>query len=438
MKILIDNGEPQFSNLGDVALLVSAYLGLRTEWPEAEIFTFATRPERLREILPEAIPISPHGRTRWSAVAALGWFGQSYSPLLRGSARFFRSLISRPPISRLFDVAPARSRSHDVDFTRLTRFLNDIDLYVWAGGGFLADHFGSLATQLANTLEYLSNRGVPSVAFGLGVGPLNRPRIATTVQVSMSNLLFIGLRERFSHLLLQQWSFPENKLCVTGDDAIPLVLPKRPAQLGSNLGIGLRVTYYSGLYENELQCISRVLNAFCSKHGVRVASIPIARQDLASNRSIFATGVPVIEPEFTLESLFDSVASCRVVVTASYHAAVFALSMGVSVVAIVATDYYRQKFEGLKGQFDDLFQIVQVDASTGQATEPSLAASLEYAWEHAPERGPALTAQAEAQMATGLAFRRQVFTYLRQHFAQPGLTRNGDRPVQPLSDSAVR
>jgi polysaccharide pyruvyl transferase WcaK-like protein len=414
MKILIDNGGPQFSNLGDLALLVSIYSALKAEWPDAEIFTFAEKPERLEEVLPGAKPVSPYGRSRWSGILALGWLAESYSPLLSGSARLFRNLVSGRPISRLIDLAPGDGQSHELEFASFARFLDDLDLYVWAGGGYLADHFGSLATQFANTLEYLASRGVQSAAFGLGIGPLDRRRIAAAVKGSMQNLSLIGLRDRFSGQLLEEWSFPESKFCVTGDEAIPLAFSNRPSKIGQNLGISLRATYYSGLTETHFDRVSRVVRVFCSEQNTCLASIPIGRQDLATNRSASSSEISLIEPEFTIEAVLENVASCRTVITASYHAAVFALSMGVSVVAIAATDYYRQKFAGLKEQFGGLFEILPFDASIEpEIFEQSLATLVRHAWRDASDRRPALLERAEAQIAAGLAFRERVFAHLR-------------------------
>jgi polysaccharide pyruvyl transferase WcaK-like protein len=437
MKILIDNGEPQFSNLGDLALLLSAYSALKSEWPEAEIFTFALKPERLREVLPGAKPVHPYDRSRWSGVMAVGWMAESHSSLLKSGARIFRNIVSARLISHLIDLAPGECRSKGLEFARFARFLGEIDLYVWAGGGYLADHFGSLATQFANTLEYMANKRVPSVAFGLGIGPLDRPRIATAVKGSMQNLSFIGLRDGLSKRLLQNWLLPESKLCVTGDDAIALAFPHRPSQIGQNLGISLRATYYSGLSETHFQSISHVLRAFCEKHDVGLVSIPIARQDLATNRSIGNDELRFTEPEFTIEAVLKNVSSCRVVVTGSYHAAVFALSMGVSVVAVAATDYYRQKFAGLKEQFGGLLEILSFDASTGfPIFAESLAKLVEDAWGTAPDRQAALIQKAEAQIATGQAFRKRAFNHLRAQLPSPPLkTDEGAVQTPPVRNS---
>jgi polysaccharide pyruvyl transferase WcaK-like protein len=430
MKILIDNGEPQFSNLGDLALLLGAYSALKSEWPEAEIFTFALKPERLREVLPGAKPVHPYDRSRWSGVMALGWLAESYSPLLKSGARIFRNIVSARLISRLIDLAPGECRSKGLEFARFARFLEEIDLYIWAGGGYLADHFGSLATQFANTLEYMANKSVPSVAFGLGIGPLDRPRIATAVKGSMQNLSFIGLRDGLSKQLLQKWLLPESKLCVTGDDAITLAFPHRPSQIGQNLGISLRATYYSGLSEAHFQSISHVLRAFFGKHDAGLVSIPIARQDLATNRSIGNDELRFTEPEFAIEAVLKNVSSCRVVVTGSYHAAVFALSMGVSVVAVATLNYYRQKFAGLKEQFGGLFEILSFDASTGLPIfAESLAKLIEDAWRTAPDRQAALVQKAEAQIATGQAFRKRAFNHLRAQLRSP-LLKTDESAVQ--------
>jgi polysaccharide pyruvyl transferase WcaK-like protein len=432
MKILIDNGDPQFSNLGDLALLLSAYFALKAEWPEAEVFTSALKPERLREVLPDAKPVNPYDRSRWSGVMALGWLAESYSPLFKSSARLFRNFVSSRLISRVIDLAPGECRSKQLEFARFARFLEEIDLYVWAGGGYLADHFGSLAAQFANTLEYLASKGVPSVAFGLGIGPLDRPRIATAVKGSMQNLSFIGLRDKLSSQLLQQWLFPETNFCVTGDDAIPLVFPHRPSEIGQNLGISLRATYYSGLSEIHFQSISQVLRVFCSKQDVGLASIPIARQDLITIRPVGCAELRFTEPDFTIEAVLESVASCRVVVAGSYHAAAFALSMGVSIVAIAGTDYYRQKFAGLKEQFGGLFEILAFDSSTEPAmfTE-SLAKLVDDAWRDAPDRRAALIQKVEAQIDVGHAFRETVFKHLRARLPRALVKTDGSCDATP-------
>ena len=56
----------------------------------------------------------------------------------------------------------------------------------------------------------------------------------------------------------------------------------------------------------------------------------------------------------------NQIARCRVVITGSYHAGVFALSQGIPVVAIVNSDYYSSKFIGLADQFGGGVEIVDL------------------------------------------------------------------------------
>jgi colanic acid/amylovoran biosynthesis protein len=67
---------------------------------------------------------------------------------------------------------------------------------------------------------------------------------------------------------------------------------------------------------------------------------------------------------------------CRVVLTGSYHAAVFALAQGTPVVAIAASRYYEQKFFGLRDLFGTGCHVVEAgDELTGR-----LGTALESAW----------------------------------------------------------
>ena len=53
----------------------------------------------------------------------------------------------------------------------------------------------------------------------------------------------------------------------------------------------------------------------------------------------------------SIEGTITTIARCRLVVTGSYHAALFALSMGVPAIGIATSRYYEDKFLGLADQF---------------------------------------------------------------------------------------
>jgi polysaccharide pyruvyl transferase WcaK-like protein len=414
MNVLVDNGLPELTNLGDLAMLMAACRGIRRRWPGARIFTFATRPERLSAVLPDVAAVDPAGRELWSRAAALGWLAETKVPRMQGPARIFRGLTGRPSLAPLIKLAARGDEPPKGAISGVLHFLREVDLYFWAGGGYLADPFGSLATKLANTLEALSRRRVPAAAFGLGVGPLHRPRILRTVRTTMRNLCAIGVRETRSFELLQGWSLDGVDLCLTGDDAIAGAFAERPPEPGDALGLSLRLEYYSEFNDRHLAVLKRVVREFCTQHRAGMISVPIAPGDLGANAKLRACDVPFEEPAFGLAPVYAAIRRCRVVVTACYHAAVFALSMGIPAIGLASSDYYVQKFRGLQKQFGGVPPLISCREHTpSEAFRDELRAVLAGVWSDAPRIRPKLLANATAQIDANDIFRERVFERLQ-------------------------
>ncbi len=81
--------------------------------------------------------------------------------------------------------------------------------------------------------------------------------------------------------------------------------------------------------------------------------------------------------DLTADSIIERVSRCRVVVTGNYQAAVFALAQGIPIVAVAATAYYRNKFQGLANQFQGGFRIVFLEDVFAKG---KLSFHLECAW----------------------------------------------------------
>ena len=410
MNILVDNGLPELNNLGDLAMLVAACRDIRRRWPGANVFTFATRPERLHRVLPDVAAVDPAGRELWSCAAAFGWLVESKVPRLQRPARIYRALTARPSLAPLIRVGISRGETRTGPVAAFLHFLREVDLYFWAGGGYLADPFGSLATRLANTLEALAGRGVPAAAFGLGIGPLNRPRILQTVRATMRNLCAIGVREGSSLELLQGWSLNGADLCLTGDDAVAGALAERRPEFGDALGVSIRLQYYSELDVRHLAVVKEVVHEFCMQQDAGMVSIPIAQGDLEANATLHTGPVPFEVPESRLAAVYAAIRRCRVVITACYHAAVFALSMGIPAIGLAGSNYYIQKFRGLQQQFGGVPRLILCRAQTpADAFRNELREALAGFWSDAPRVRPTLLASAAAQIAINNAFRERVF-----------------------------
>ncbi|HEY0792704.1 MAG TPA: polysaccharide pyruvyl transferase family protein [Chthoniobacterales bacterium] len=414
MNILVDNGDPELTNLGDYAMLSAACQEIGLAWPKASLFTFASRPERLAELLPGVRPVPTLGRDLWSRLAALGWFWESRFPRSRRLAQQYRLFTSRPSAALLARLTAPATKGGPEAVRQFLRFLRRVDLYFWCGGGYLTDPFGSLATKLANTLEVLTSRTVPAAAFGLGVGPLHRPRIHAAVRSAMGNFQAVGLRDHDSARQLKEWGIEQGRVRVTGDDALSTAERHTPPDLGTWLGISFRHSYYSGFSPERMVPLTARLPDFCARHRAAMASIPIARADLSANWGLRSTSVSFYQPPFDLASVLDAVGHCRLVVTASYHAAVFALAMGVSVVAVTASGYYALKFTGLQRSFGGLLPVIPLPLPSDAAGNERLLGQMEESWRRAPQVRGELQDRARQQIEVNRRFRHEVFAELRR------------------------
>ena len=68
-----------------------------------------------------------------------------------------------------------------------------------------------------------------------------------------------------------------------------------------------------------------------------------ALQETFSNEPWLVPTSPIVSPE----DVINCIARTRLVLTGSYHAAVFALAMGRPAICVAASGYYRSKFYGL-------------------------------------------------------------------------------------------
>jgi colanic acid/amylovoran biosynthesis protein len=116
---------------------------------------------------------------------------------------------------------------------------------------------------------------------------------------------------------------------------------------------------------------------------------------------VAVTGDDAIEPAFIAASarVIERVHQCRLVVTGSYHAAVFAVAQGIPAVAVAASQYYRDKMSGLVDQFGEGCQVVTLDEAASLMSR--LSAAIHWAWSHSGRVRPALIARATEQVARG-------------------------------------
>jgi polysaccharide pyruvyl transferase WcaK-like protein len=432
LRILVENSEYWLLNMGDLAMLDVTLRRLRTRFPEARIGVLTDTPSLLRAYFPGVEPIVPHRSSAWSSAAplarvcqvlgprvvgplAIGWLtGKVWLPQKARGARRRALRLLRSARTRLSTRELASEFTPDDAMTSsaipLGRLLPTAktaaassSLVVALGGGYLTDADPWQSNRLLNLLEHAANNGVPTAMLGQGIGPIDEPALTARAAEVLPGVEVIALREgRKGPALLERAGVPTSRVAVTGDDAIELAHSQRPEELGSDIGVCLRIAGYSPVDDDARAAVAASVRSVADEFGAGLAPVVIAEYRNQDRRST----LPLVQgyeaarkplPRFARpQDVAAQVGRCRVMVTGAYHAAVFALSQGIPVVALTSSTYYDDKFLGLAGMFDTGLELVRLDEDDPRER---LTAAIRSAWKLAPDIRPALLASAAEQIA---------------------------------------
>jgi len=285
------------------------------------------------------------------------------------------------------------------------RVLEAADLVLATGMGGITDVFSLYAYELLETLDSARRLGAVTAMMGQGMGPIDDRHLRRYAAAVLRRVDLIALREaRAGRPLLEGLGVDRAHVTTTGDDAIQLGFDRGPHQLGSSIGVNLRMSDYSGLTEPIATAIGEQLRQAAALTSARLLPIPISSvSEEDDRRSVerFVTGTAVESSPAGASSIVElltAIADCRVVVTGSYHAAVFALSMGVPAVGLAASRYYVDKFEGLADQFGPGCEVVVV---TGDDSTSAIRDRVVDLWHRAEGVSPLLRVEAARQLELG-------------------------------------
>jgi colanic acid/amylovoran biosynthesis protein len=308
-------------------------------------------------------------------------------------------------------------------------FLNEFensDAVLLAGCGLLNDHFVKLSLEVLRLLELALNSGKPVALLSQGIGPMETPDLRQMAGRVLPRVESIFVREeRTTPALLNELGIGANRITFTGDDAVALAYRQRSEQPGTELGFNLRVSSYSAASEQTLAVVSRVLADKSKQYGVCPLGIPIARGnrecDVKTAERLLAglqirgdAGQEADTPEKTIER----VARCRLVLTGSYHAAVFALAQGIPAVCVAENLYYENKFLGLTHSFGEGCAVVLARNDFSKA----LAKTVDELWCKADHLRPMLLREAERQVRMAESAYASLFSKLSDGESVPRST----------------
>jgi len=415
MRILVDQSGHGLDNLGDVSMLQVAVRRLQTHWPDAHIDVLAADADRLNSVCSGVHCVPTSGYFEYARPGSL------FGPLGRNPLGLERDiLVSNPDIAlSLFRfTSVVRSKPYD-EMLAYVNAVRNADLVVFSGGGYLCDTWPMMVIFVHTTFMLAKHFRKPTVLLGQGIGPLSSSPLKEMVRQVLARADLISLREGLlGPKFAAEFGLDESKVIVTGDDAIEIAYNKRCDSIGDSLGINIRIAGYSGVDEGSIENVRAALLKVVGETGSKLVALPIALPaDTVTAQAILQDSDDISADNYGIGSNLDFIARaqlCRVVVTGSYHAAVFSLSQGIPVVGIAKSQYYIDKFSGLFDMFGNVCELVLLDEPGAYEQITKKALSL---WKQAPSLRPVLLSRAKSQIEASQA----AYSLVEQSFATVGI-----------------
>jgi polysaccharide pyruvyl transferase WcaK-like protein len=417
MTILVDSCSYNCQNVGDLAMLTVAVSRLRELWPSASIKVITNAPHLIARHCGRygdvtTVPVA--GRRMLLGESLLGRMAKQLpgSVATRWQDVEDEWRMTAPHLFATSLKVKARVRGTDSsDVDAFLRAIKEADLVVVNGAGILTDAFRDHALGILATLDLAIHHKIPTAMFGQGLGPFEDADLRQRAAEVLPRVGLIGVREsRSSVPLLRSLGVSPSRIVVTGDDAIEMAyaddLRRRRGARG--IGVNLRIAPYSNVGRDQLTAVRQALDEAARSHEARLLPIPIAHhgggmdvdtlRELLSGASSADDGGAAID---TPQAVIDRIGECRVVVTGSYHGAVFALAQGIPVVALARSKYYVDKMAGVMQQFGGGCELLELDEDHDQTLVARLRTAIDRAWADADRLRAPLLASARDQIASG-------------------------------------
>lgn len=434
MRILLDQGIFDMRNIGQNALLQVAYDRIQKLWPDAAIGVTTFAPNLLKLYFPKAIPVSPDGGHSWHnrvgmpgklreiiPPAALRWLMESrealwhrYPSLASISPRDGVKSLLRSKMNRLDPDTGASVEDSPVDKTDYTEVVSGYDLMIATGSQYLTDIARDAGIAVLDRLDTAIQLGIPTAMVGQGIGPIEDEEMQLRARDVLPRVDLICVRERLiAPKLLASFGVDLEKVFITGDDAIELAFNARSSRIGDSIGVSLRVMSYTEVGDVQLSVIGKALREAAERYRAKLVGLPISmsiheRDDrvihnlFAHSRS-FSMGRSIFP---TPSEMIKRTQACRIVVTGTFHAALFALAQGIPAVCLARAASYINKLSGLA----DLFQPGCILVDLGETDFPErLSEAIDLAWRSADAWRHGLLEAAEHQIQWGYQAYSRIF-----------------------------
>jgi polysaccharide pyruvyl transferase WcaK-like protein len=417
MRIIFDTCVYDMRNKGNVAMLQIAIERLHQFWPEADLCVISISPHILRLYCPSAHPISPEGR-EWDSsdkmldriMASLPVaFLRILFELREAIWYYLPSLLSKfrrikKPSVNSESENPRRSDDIECSASGYGELLRNTDLYIATGSQYMSDACQPDALKILDRLKEAHESGIPTVMVGQGVGPIcDRELVHRAREVlPLIDLLFV--RETLTApRLLESLGVAPERIVFTGDDALELAFRIRTKLFGNSIGISVRVADYTEVGNLQLELLRDALDKVRNKYNAPFVALPISHttnelDDKVIRQFYVKDGLVDFRRFDSPVDIIKKTGRCRLVVTGTYHGAVFALAQGIPVIGVVKSEMYVDKFKGLAEEYGEGCQIIHLDDPN---FIENMSAIVDLLWDRAEEFRPHLLASTERQIKLG-------------------------------------
>ena len=353
-------------------MLQAAVQNIESLVEDVRLHIVTTNPKRLKRFCPSAIPIDAHRLAHWQA-AKIAPIPQRITPaFILNTIRSLEDAYKfNHPKRALHYARLNRGWAHEPtpDFEDIFSLVSSADAVIATGGGYLNDVFKQQATGILHTLRIAQQLGKPTALFGQGIGPFTNKKLFRRVKRILASANLVSLREPIqAKAFYEKAGLKYNPAQVTGDDALSLISDTQPQLTNTCFGINIRDAGYAN-YSNKTNLqLKPILQQIYTDFDYPWLPVPVdiseSKNDEQAARELINPG-NIAKDYNTPQSpqeLIELITHCKLVITGSYHAAVFALSQGVPVCALAKSPYYFGKFAGLQVLFKSGINTVDLSS----------------------------------------------------------------------------
>jgi hypothetical protein len=157
--------------------------------------------------------------------------------------------------------------------------------------GGITDTFPEYTFGLLETLDSANSHGKTTALLGHAIGPLVRPDLVAIARRVLPMINLISLREGLHSLpLLRSLGVPQDRITITGDDAIEMAYSRQAIVSGgprNYLGVNIRRASYSGIGSHGMERVRSAIIQVVQRLGCQVLSVPVSQHPDESDSHSF-------------------------------------------------------------------------------------------------------------------------------------------------------